>query len=128
VVTGNRVDSFERHVLQLAHRAVLRDVRAAIIRQRTPWTAVCTIYNGNLPEDQARSARIALMMFNDVILRTAFEWRLPVIELRSICSEPPDYANPIEPSGTGGEKIARAIVEVIRLAKEPRPISCVFAG
>lgn len=43
---------------------------------------VCTIYNGNLEEMQARLARIALMMFNDVILRVAFEHHLDVIDLR----------------------------------------------
>ena len=32
---------------------------------------------------------------------------------RIICTEPRDYANPIEPSGTGGEKIAQAIVRAV---------------
>jgi len=30
-----------------------------------------------------------------------------------ICTEDADYANPIEPSARGGEKIARAIVECV---------------
>jgi hypothetical protein len=38
---------------------------------------------------------------------------LPVIDLRSICNRPEDYANPIEPSSIGGEKIARAIVALV---------------
>ena len=54
-------------------------------------------------------ARIGLRTFNDVILRVAFENRLAVIDLRLVCSEPADYANPIEPSGGGGLKIATAI-------------------
>jgi hypothetical protein len=29
--------------------------------------------------------------------------------LRLVCTEPSDYANPIEPSGSGGRKIALAI-------------------
>lgn len=74
-------------------------------------TTVCTIYEGNLPEDQARVARIALMLFNDVILRTAFRHGLPFIDLRLVCTKPEDYANPIEPSGRGGLKIAQAIVK-----------------
>ncbi len=49
------------------------------------------------------------MTFNDVILRTAVTRRLGVIELRAVCSEPGDYANPIEPSDSGGRKIATAI-------------------
>jgi hypothetical protein len=48
-------------------------------------------------------------VFNDAILRVAAGHRLPVIELQIICTEPEDYANPIEPSGTGGAKIAAAI-------------------
>jgi hypothetical protein len=75
-------------------------------------TTVCTIYNGNLPDPrQAGAARVALMMFNDVIFRLASEHRLPVVDLRLVCTEPEDYANPIEPSGQGGAKIARAIAE-----------------
>jgi hypothetical protein len=74
---------------------------------------VCTIYNGALPEEQAVIARVALMLFNDVIQRTALAHGAHVIELREVCSRPEDYANPIEPSGIGGLKIARAIATAI---------------
>jgi len=70
---------------------------------------LCTVYNGDLPEDQAALARVALMIFNDAILRTAFERSAGVIDLRLVCNEASDYANPIEPSGRGGLKIANAI-------------------
>jgi hypothetical protein len=76
-------------------------------------TVVCTIYNGALAQDEAAIARVALATFNDVILQTAFERRLDVIELRAICNEPADYANPIEPSGSGGLKIAQAIARAV---------------
>ena len=56
------------------------------------------------------------MAFNDVILRVAFESKLQVIDLRLVCTEPGDYANPIEPSSRGGEKIARAIMRSLGLA------------
>src|SRR5262249_50189900 len=68
-------------------------------------TAICTIYNGNLDEPEAGLARIALMLFNDVILRCGFERQLSIIDLRFVCSDRADYANPIEPSGSGGLKI-----------------------
>ncbi len=89
-------------------------------------TTTCTIYNGNLPAAQAATARIALMMFNDVILRVAFEHRLPVIDLRLICNEPADYANPIEPSGRGGRKIAEAIARATGVATAKIGPSCVY--
>jgi queuine/archaeosine tRNA-ribosyltransferase len=85
------------------------DAAVAIGRPST----VCTIYNGNLEEPRARIARIALMTFNDSILRVAFAAGLGVIDLRSVCSTPEDYANPIEPSGTGGRKIAGAIARAV---------------
>jgi hypothetical protein len=91
------------------------DYRRAIgqmVRLGRPAT-ICTIYNGALPADEARLARIGLMMFNDVILRTAFDERLDVIDLRPICQEACDYANPIEPSGEGGRKIALAIASAV---------------
>jgi hypothetical protein len=105
------------------------DYRTAIRRtgQRVPNITVCTIYNGNLPDDQAPSARVALMMFNDAILRVAFELRLTVVDLRLICTHPSDYANPIEPSGSGGAKIAHGIASALAGANDP--LHCrVFAG
>jgi hypothetical protein len=73
-------------------------------------TTVCTIYEGNLEPDVAALARVALVLFNDVILRAAFARGIGVIDLRLVCTQPSDYANPIEPSGSGGEKIASAIL------------------
>jgi len=104
------------------------DYRAAIagaLAQGLP-TTICTIYNGNLPTDQAAPLRIALTMFNDVILRVAFEHHLPVIDLRLVCNEPADYANPIEPSGRGGRKIALAIARATGVATEKIQSSRVY--
>jgi hypothetical protein len=113
---GQRVAKFEQ------------DYRSAVatVLKRVPQTTLCTVYNGNLAPDQAPTARVALMMFNDVILRSAFEWRLPVIDLRLICSDPADYANPIEPSGAGGEKIARAIAATLGWVRTDEVSSPVF--
>jgi hypothetical protein len=68
-------------------------------------------------------------LFNDVILREAFAAGLPVIDLRLICHEATDYAasSPIEPSVTGGAKIARAIAEVVTTAIFDRTRCEVFA-
>lgn len=88
------------------------DYRAAVavcLRPGLPLT-ICTIYNGNFPDPAyQRLVKTALALYNDAILRTAIAHRLPVIDLRAICTHPEDYANPIEPSSVGGEKIARAI-------------------
>jgi hypothetical protein len=89
-------------------------------------TTICTVYNGNLPASQAPNARVALAMFNDVILRVAFEHHLTAIELRLICNEPADYANPIEPSGRGGRKIAEAITRAIGTATDNIAYSRVY--
>lgn len=99
----------------------------ALLAGRTLPVTVCTIYNGALEPDAARLARVALMMFNDVILRAAVEHRASVIELRAICVEPGDYANPIEPSGRGGAKIAAAIAHAVG-AVPGEPAARVFAG
>jgi hypothetical protein len=90
-------------------------------------TTLCTIYNGALAPDQAAAARVGLMMFNDVIIRAAAVRRLDVIELRTICTEPADYANPIEPSDQGGRKIAAAIARAVG-AIDDGPVSRLFAG
>jgi hypothetical protein len=108
-VFAQRLAAFER-----AYRMAIANA-TALGRQ----TAVCTIYNGALEEDQAVIARVAIALFDDVILRTAVDLRLDVLELRSICTEPADYANPIEPSGQGGLKIARAVAHVVRALSSP---------
>ena len=79
-------------------------------------TTVCTIYNGNLGPPTQRLATTALAVFNDAILRAAGAYGLPAIELRRVCTEPADYTNPIEPSVTGGAKIARAIADAVGAA------------
>ena len=78
-------------------------------------TAVCTIYYPAFDEPGLqRMAVAAETFFNDVILRCAFERRLPLIDLRLVCNERADYANPIEPSAHGGDKITRIIARLVR--------------
>jgi 3-polyprenyl-4-hydroxybenzoate decarboxylase len=78
---------------------------------------VSTIYNANFGDPlQARCTRIAIALYNDVILRVAREHALKSIELRHVCTAAEDYANDIEPSVAGGAKIAAAIVRSLGLA------------
>jgi lysophospholipase L1-like esterase len=76
--------------------------------------AVCTIYNGYFDDPSfQRIASATLTLFNDAIIRVAIEHALPVIDLRLVCVTAEEYANPIEPSSVGGEKIARVIVGLV---------------
>ncbi len=94
-----------------------RRMLSATLARQLP-IVVCTIYNGNFPDALTqRLASTALTVFNDAILRTAIETGTAVIELRLVCSEPADYANPIEPSTRGGAKIARAITRALTGSK-----------
>lgn len=75
---------------------------------------LCTIYHGYFPEPEFQCAvRVALAAFNEAIVEQAVRHSLKVIDLRLICTEPDDYANPIEPSSAGGAKIAGAIVRAV---------------
>lgn len=83
------------------------------VRESDKPTAVCTIYYPRYPDaSMQKIALAALASFNDVITRQAFLAGLPLIDLRYVCDEDADYANAIEPSVTGGAKIARAIITV----------------
>jgi hypothetical protein len=96
-------------------------------RRGLPLT-LCTIYEGSFPDAAfQRAAAAAVALFDDAILRTATAAGVDVIELRLVCREPADYANPIEPSSVGGEKIARAIVRALGLVGDVPPAR-VFAG
>lgn len=77
-------------------------------------TAVCTVYYPRFPDPLAqRLAVTALTVFNDAITRAAFAAGVPLIDLRLVCDEDSDYANPIEPSDSGGAKIAGAILRLL---------------
>lgn len=119
------IDILERRVSSSAEAlGLLADVRDAFggrygevlhaLRARGLPLTLCTIYEGNFPDARMhRLASTALTVFNDVILRCAIRAGLPVIDLRLVCSEPADYANPIEPSVQGGAKIAQAITRAL---------------
>jgi len=51
-----------------------------------------------------------LLLYNDLITRAALARGLPLVELRSACHEPTDFATPIEPSSQGSRKIASALL------------------
>jgi len=90
-----------------------RQVIDACLATGLPLT-VCTVYNGCFPDPgQQQRVTVALTVFNDVILRTAVQHKLTVIELRLVCMELGDYANPIEPSAQGGDKIAQVVVRSV---------------
>ena len=90
-----------------------RSLLAEVLAQGLP-TAICTVYYPRFPDAALQKVAVAgLTVFNDCIVRAAFTHGLPLLDLRSICTEETDYANSIEPSARGGEKIARAIVEFV---------------
>jgi hypothetical protein len=101
--------------------AAMLDVVAA----RGLPTAVCTIYEPRFPEPALRrAAATALSLLNDQISREIFSRGLAMIDLRLVCDEDKDFANPIEPSAHGGAKIARAI---LNFAGGSTPDAAVFA-
>jgi hypothetical protein len=75
--------------------------------------AICTVYD--CVPGMEGIPMTALAMFNEVILREAFIAKIPVIDLRLICSKSSDYSeiSAIEPSAVGGEKIVQAIVRML---------------
>jgi hypothetical protein len=85
----------------------------AVLERGLP-TAICMIYDGRADSDTQQRVNVAgLSMFNDVITRETFARGLALIDLRLVCNDSDDYANPIEPSAKGGEKIAAAIVAAV---------------
>jgi len=90
-----------------------REMLTEVIANGLP-TAVCTIYYPRFPDpDLQKIAVTGLTVFNDCIIRAAVASGIPLLDLRLICTEDGDYADPIEPSAQGGEKIAAAIVKAL---------------
>jgi hypothetical protein len=99
-----------------------------ILERRLP-TVLCSIYSPRFPDPVLqRQAVTALSVFNDHIIREAFRAGLPLLDLRLICDDDADFANPIEPSAAGGAKIAGAIVRAIREHDFARRRTQVFIG
>jgi hypothetical protein len=100
---------------------------AACLQRKLPLV-ICTIYNGNFPDPAYRQrVAFALSGFNDAIIRTAIDHRLRVLDVRLLCRLPEDYANAIEPSSVGGNKIARAIVHCVSHI-DSRPAGALLLG
>jgi lysophospholipase L1-like esterase len=96
-----------------------------VLERRLPL-AVCTIYEPRFPEPvRRRLAATALTALNDAITREAFARNVDCIDLRLICDDDRDFANPIEPSVHGGSKIAQAILgfATAEPARRPRKLS-----
>lgn len=93
-------------------QASYRELISTVLRLNKPLM-VCTVYDHvpGLPTELGT----ALGMFNDVILREAIQNRLPVLDLRMICTEPQDYSvvSPIEPSSLGGAKLVDRMVSAV---------------
>jgi hypothetical protein len=107
---ADALDDFERD-----YRAALQNLLVLGLP-----LVVCTVYNANFQKPGlARCVRVAVALFNDVISRAAREFALPVVELRTICMQPSDYANEIEPSSAGSGKIAAAIAAAFRIDTGP---------
>lgn len=90
-----------------------REMLKVVSRLNKP-TTVCTIYYPRMPDPTYQKlACAALASFNDVIIKQAFLFGIPLIDLRIVCNEDSDYANSIEPSEAGGGKIAKTILQVV---------------
>jgi GDSL-like lipase/acylhydrolase family protein len=103
-----------------------RDYRAMLdrVQELRLDTAICTIYEARFPDPMLRrAAATALTALNDGITREAFARNLTLIDLRLICDNDEDFANPIEPSLRGGDKIARAILRFATNTPRPQVIA-----
>lgn len=92
-----------------------KQMLTAVLSHGKP-TVACTIYDSCplLDPLMRRLAFTALPIFNDCIFRQAVQFNLSLIDLRLVCNEASDYStiSPIEPSVTGGQKIARIIAKI----------------
>lgn len=112
--------------IQDSFRADYRAMLAAVVARHLP-TVVCTIYDA-IP-GMERWELAALSIFNDVILYEATRLGVPVVDLRHLCTDPGDYSavSPIEPSAAGGLKIAKGVVNALRLHRFEDRRTAVYA-
>ncbi|MEO0562524.1 MAG: GDSL-type esterase/lipase family protein [Chloroflexota bacterium] len=113
-----RVETVAEAMLLIAHavanfRADYEQMLGTAIATGLP-IVVCTIYNPAEVDDEERTiSKTSIALFNDAIIQVAGSHAIPVIDLRAVCDDWEDFANPIEPSAIGGEKIAVAFYQVM---------------
>ncbi len=97
--------------IQTEFRRDYHEMLRAILEKKRK-TTVCTIYDAVPTIGELE--RTALSLFNDIIVAEAISNRLPVIDLRLVCTETHDYSSisPIEPSCQGGAKIVKILERV----------------
>jgi len=101
------------YAVKEAFRSAYAATLDALLSYQRP-AVVCTVYNPQFDEElMQHTAEAALSLFNDVIMQEAVRRRVPMIDLRLICTEPAHFANPIEPSNEGGARIADAIASAV---------------
>ena len=104
----NRLSQIGEDFQQKYHRMLMDVISHGLT------TAVATIYYPRFPDAVLqRLAVTGLAVFNDSIIREAVLAGIPLLDLRLICNDDRDYANPIEPSVAGGGKIAEAIANLL---------------
>ncbi len=104
IILGNLSDQFRKQ-----YYSALQD----ILNLGLP-TIVCTVYSPRLEDLMMQTVSVtALQTFNDCIFQEVTSEGLPLIDLRSVCSEDSDFANPLEASVIGGQKIAESIKFVL---------------
>jgi hypothetical protein len=83
------------------------------LARRNLCVVACTIYDA-VPGLMS-AERMALSLFNDVIVRELVAARIAILDLRRVCVEPRDFssASPIEPSEIGGGKITIALQHIL---------------
>ncbi|WP_263835104.1 SGNH/GDSL hydrolase family protein [Salinibacter sp.] len=101
--------------IQEDFREDYRPVLQEVLRAELP-TALCTVYNGHFQERETQDLIDTILpVINDVIIEAAVREGLPLIDLgRALCEPDRDYANSIEPSAQGGQKIAGAVAEIFK--------------
>uniref|UniRef100_A0A7S0D531 Uncharacterized protein n=1 Tax=Amorphochlora amoebiformis TaxID=1561963 RepID=A0A7S0D531_9EUKA len=62
---------------------------------------------------EQKAAEAALSMLVDTIVTNTSSYGLPMLDLRTVMRDEKDWANPIEPSNAGGQKIAASIAKVL---------------
>lgn len=93
-------------------RKAYRGILEKLLEHRLP-ILVCTIYE-EIP-GLSDELKTALALFNEAILAEAARAQVAILDLRLLCRNASDYSDvsPIEPSSTGGRKIATALIRIV---------------
>ena len=111
ILLGERMIGLEKEYREVMTKLVAK------CREKKQKVILCSVYKPCFAHFDVRPRQeavdVGVVLFADLIHRVGRELGVAILDMRTVMDSVECFANPIEPSTIGGEKIARGIMEIV---------------